>query len=284
MFIEGLHEKDLFSESFPFRLAMNSVDNFEYPCHWHNAVEIVYALEGAYEVDVNGHNLNMGQYDILIIAGGDLHSLSTYGKQGKRAFFQFDLSRVEGFGNANLVKSFLNRTRLITGMEDRELHESLELQLKLILDAFDKKEFAYELYINGRLLDILVLLSRSLIIRPDSKGTCSKSKVYGLEKINRALQYIEENYCNDITLKDVSNAAGFSEFHFSRLFKEITEKNFNKYLNEFRIKKAEKLISEHNMTITEAAHISGFNSLVTFNRLFRELKGCSPSQYKKLYI
>jgi AraC-like DNA-binding protein len=49
--------------------------------------------------------------------------------------------------------------------------------------------------------------------------------------------FIEQNYQNEITLKQLADAAGFSEYHFSRVFKEITEKNIHQYLSEFRIKK-----------------------------------------------
>ena len=109
-------------------------------------------------------------------------------------------------------------------------------------------------------------------------------KVFGLEKINNAFVFIEKNYREEITLKDVSKAAGFSEYHFSRVFKEIMEKNFHCYLNEFRVKKAEKLLMKNDITITQVAYDSGFNSVVTFNRIFKVIKGCTPSIYKKILI
>jgi len=95
----------------------------------------------------------------------------------------------------------------------------------------------------------------------------------------KAFEYIEENYKNQITLGDISTSVGFSKAHFSRTFKKITEKNFHNYLNEYRIKKVEELLLDNSITITQLAHTSGFNSIVTFNRIFKQIKGCSPTQY-----
>lgn len=103
----------------------------------------------------------------------------------------------------------------------------------------------------------------------------------GLKQINRAFEYIEKNYPGQITLKDISQAAGFSEYYFSRLFKEYTGQSFLSYLNTYRVKQAEKLLRSTEKSVLEIALDSGFNSLTTFNRIFKKIKGCSPSYYRK---
>jgi AraC-like DNA-binding protein len=89
---------------------------------------------------------------------------------------------------------------------------------------------------------------------------------------------------NDISLSDIAKAVGFSEYYFSRLFKDVTEKNFSHYLNEYRIKQAEYYLTRSGMSVAEIAYTVGFNSIVTFNRSFKSVKGCSPSTYKKIGI
>ena len=76
--------------------------------------------------------------------------------------------------------------------------------------------------------------------------------------------------------------AGYSKYHFSRLFSEYTKETFCDYLNLRRIKAAEELLLNDSLSVTEIAMQSGFSSIATFNRLFRSLKGCSPSEYRKL--
>ncbi|MBZ4647267.1 MAG: hypothetical protein PWR27_2469 [Petroclostridium sp.] len=285
MIIEGLHEKGIFTEDYPFRLTINIEENFDYPFHWHNAVELVYVLENGYKVNVNSGEYHLNEKDILIIAGGDIHGFYTRNNKGRRVFIQFDISMLDGFGDMNAVKPFLSQTKKISFQDDKHLHHALEEQILRIIAEYEKKEFAYALNLNARIYDIIVILSRNLIskISSGNEGGTVK-KVCGLEKLSKAFKYIEENYQNNITLKDVSKATGFSEYHFSRIFKEITEKNFHSYLTEFRIKKAEKLLMNTDTTVAQAAHATGFNSIATFNRTFKEIKGCTPTLYRKMCI
>ena len=85
---------------------------------------------------------------------------------------------------------------------------------------------------------------------------------------------------NDISVEDAARTAGFSKFHFSRLFKQFTDQTFCGYLNQRRISAAETLLLNPRLSITDVALQSGFSSLSTFNRTFRTLKSCTPSEFK----
>lgn len=285
MLLEGLHEKQLFAENYPFRLADNSQNGFYFPFHWHSAVELVYSITGECTVNVNGRDIVVAEKDILLIAGGDIHNLQTPEQTGRRIFIQFDLSLLQGFGGFDTIRPFLSQTRKFIRTADAQLHALLEEKLLGILCEYETREFAYALLLNARILEITAILARGLSRNtPSDYPERTNRRVTGLDKLNQALKFIEENYQNDITLKDAASSAGFSEYHFSRLFKDITEKSFSTYLNECRVRKAEKLLKTENTTIAQIAHISGFNSLATFNRVFRDIKGCSPSMYRKTKV
>ena len=177
----------------------------------------------------------------------------------------------------------LRDVRLITE-EDKSLHLQIETELQKILEEWKTGGFADELYYTARMIDILVLLCRNTLSRISIGNPAGSGKNMGLERISKSLEFIEKNYTEDIHLKDISHAAGFSEYYFSRLFKEITEKNFHQYLNEFRIKKAEVLLTDSNYTVSEAAYAVGFSSIATFERLFHQIKGCSPQEFRKLRV
>jgi AraC-like DNA-binding protein len=283
MFIEGIHEKDIYTEAYPFRIELNTFENFDWPLHWHHAAELVYPIENGYHTTVNGQEYVMCEKDILFIAGGDTHSFNTRNNKGNRFFIQFDISTMDVFGQAHQLTPFLSITKLISAKGDPLLHTELERNIVGLINEYQHRALGYTLFLNARIFDILVLLSRSVYSNVDfENSSCNSKKFHILEKLNLAFQYIEEQYQNDISLKDVSFAAGFSEYHFSRLFKEITGKHFLSYLNERRIKKAIQLLIAHNMSITEVALSSGFNSIATFNRTFKKLKGCTPVEYKKM--
>lgn len=283
MYLDGLHEKGIFGGKYPFRLEINSIEGFSYPQHWHNAMEIIYVTDGNMEVGIGNRRFNMCKSDILAVPAGEIHGMHAAGC-GKRYFIQFDIPTSDGLGDTTAFRHFITQTREFSEKYDKALHGCLVEQVEKIITEFERKEITLPLTLNARIYDILAVLSRESMGDDGGQDLCDGRKIYGLEKINRAFVYIEDNYREEITLKDVSKAAGFSEYHFSRVFKEIMGENFHNYLNEYRIKKAAKLLSTPGITIAQAAQEAGFNSFATFNRIFKDFRGITPSHYKRLLI
>ena len=278
MILEGLHEKEIYKEDFPFRIALNSEINYNYPSHWHKAVELIYSVKDNSSVKVNNIEYTLSKRDIVIVAPGDIHSFHVKGNIGIMFFIQFDFTKLFGFNGTVASKAYQFNTEIVSQEEQKILHEKLENQILQIIDEYNSRSFAYDLFFNARLLDITVILSRN-VSNMNIKNGNFLNKTYALSKLDKAFEYIEENYTNQITLNDIASSVGFSKSHFSRAFKKATEKNFHNYLNEYRIRKVEELLFDNSVTITELAYASGFNSIVTFNRTFKHIKGCSPRSY-----
>ena len=277
MILEGIHEKEIFTSAFPFRISLNTEINYNYPSHWHTAVELIYSLKDSSSVSVNNIEYILAKRDIIIVSPGDIHSFHVKDNIGMMFFIQFDLTKLYGFSRTFTSEVYQFTTEIISLKAQKTLHEKLENQILQIIDEYNSKTFAYDLFLNARLLDITVILSRDISNR-NIKGE-NPDKTYTLTRLDKAFEYIEKNYKNQFTLSDIATYVGFSKAHFSRTFKEVTEKNFHNYLNEFRIKKVEELLFDNIITITELAYASGFNSIVTFNRIFKQIKGCSPTDY-----
>lgn len=283
--LKGLHEKEIFTEQYPFRLVVNTVEDFQYPLHWHSAIELVYNTDGICRLNVAGIDFQLHEGDFLLIPSGEIHEVSSCTKDGKRFFIQFNIAALDGFGCINDINPFMEKITKIGRDKDAALQDSVEKCVTELINEYEKKEYAYALSLNARIFDILVLIARSLATKAGlSNSSDSGRKIAGLNKINSAFEYIEKNYPSEITLKDVSNAVGFSEYYFSRLFKEYTGQNFLSYLNRFRVKQAERLLRGSNKSIADISLEAGFNSLVTFNRIFRKVKGCPPTLYRKAGI
>ena len=103
------------------------------------------------------------------------------------------------------------------------------------------------------------------------------------EKFGTVLKYIDNNYMYDITLDQLADVAGYSKYHFSRIFKQYNSMSYLQYINARRTKAAELLLLDPGIPITDVAMRSGFKSLTTFNRIFKEIKHCTPTDFKKLY-
>lgn len=282
MYVDGLHEKGIFADGFPFRLEVNTFDNFDYPVHWHAVIEILYIEKNHLNINVNNREFKLEEGDILFIASGDTHGFSNRNNNGKRIFIQFDSSSLSTFGNNNIIKALISSTFKIS-IKDVPFQESIKEHILSIVENYSKKDFGFELFISARIHDIFAIISKFLADKINlENNTGNIKKMQGMDKLAEAFKFIEANYMSDISLSDVAKAVGFSESYFSRMFKDITEKNFILYLNEYRIKQAELFLMASNMSIADIAYAVGFNSIVTFNRSFKSIKGCSPSVYKKI--
>ncbi|HHV31641.1 helix-turn-helix domain-containing protein [Caproiciproducens sp. LBM24188] len=285
MKIDGIHEKELFENSFPFRIIINNDIDFQYPPHWHNAVEILYIVKNEFTLFVNSKKIVLQEKDILFIPSGDIHEFKSETPTGTRIFLNFETTSLGcSYGFMQDIRGMLSHVRRVQP-DETELYQAIKTEIDKILKEYETNGSISQLYYIARIIDILVLFCKSMPIqmRTDTLAN-GQRKVLGLEKINKTFEYIEKNYREDINLDDIANAVGFSKYYFSRIFKDITEKSFHQYLNEFRIKKAEELLENADISISQAAFESGFSSIATFDRLFKQIKGYTPQEYRKLRV
>ena len=106
-----------------------------------------------------------------------------------------------------------------------------------------------------------------------------KQKEYAA-KFNEVMEFIDTHYMDDLELDNIAASIGFSKYHFSRLFKQYTNYTFCNYLTRRRLLAAKALLEQPNLSITEIALQSGFPSISTFNRAFKQQNNCTPSEYR----
>jgi len=99
-------------------------------------------------------------------------------------------------------------------------------------------------------------------------------------RIDRVCTFINENYNNQLRLKDAADIVNMSTTAFSRFFKKSTGKTFVNYVNALRIGWACKLLIESEMNIAEISYEVGFNNLSNFNRRFFERHKINPREYR----
>lgn len=98
------------------------------------------------------------------------------------------------------------------------------------------------------------------------------------KSINKALEYIKENYEEPIALNDISKVVYLSHEYFSRLFKEEVGENFSTYLTNYRMKKAENLIKNTDMKICQISSKVGYSNASYFSKAYKKYKGVSPEE------
>lgn len=101
------------------------------------------------------------------------------------------------------------------------------------------------------------------------------------DRLHIARSYIDRHYDTSLTLEHISREAGFSPYHFIRLFRAAYRKTPHQYLMQQRIEKAKELLRSSDMPILDICYTVGFESLGSFSTLFRRIAGLSPSAYRK---
>lgn len=263
-------------------LLYDNVDNEEYPLHWHNEIELIMPLKNNYIIEMREKKYDVKENEIIIIPSGELHHI--YAMEGRRLIIQFDDSILGKHPLFAPVMRSVSAPLLISQEYDAELHS---IARKGILDIFElyysDSELAeiriYEIFINMlvRLRDFQ-LKKQFDLIEDNHDRVNEYSKMF-----DKVFRYIDKNYMYDITLELLADFSGYSKYHFSRIFKQYSTVSYIDYLNEKRIKEAENMLLNDDISITEIAGRSGFKSLATFNRAFRKLKHCTPSEFKRLH-
>jgi AraC-like DNA-binding protein len=144
----------------------------------------------------------------------------------------------------------------------------------------NEDRMSYRLAIMSQLFSLVAGLRDHLTMEELSSGARNRQRQV-LDRLRAVFSWVENNYKKPIVLEDAADVANFSMYHFSRFFKQATGLSFARYLNNYRISIAVNHLLSSSETISEIAFSSGFSSLKTFNRVFRELKGTSPREFRK---
>lgn len=100
-------------------------------------------------------------------------------------------------------------------------------------------------------------------------------------KIQQAMEYIQENFNQDLNMAVVSNRISMNYSLFSVEFKQYSGSNFVTYLRDIRIKEAKRLLAEIDLRIAEISQQIGYENDKHFMKLFKSLCGVSPTEFRK---
>lgn len=279
--LQGIHETVNFRLNSSIRL-YNNDECEDYPSHWHTPLEIIMPLENSYMVDCNGHNFNLSVGDILVICPGVMHHL--YASKGRRIIFQAEITNKNPFKELESVLSIISPALLITPDNSPTIYKELHCYMMEIATEYINNISLSEPAIYARLMEIFVLIGRNHTENPSQFDVgISKQKEY-IDKFMNICNYINVHCTEDLSLDKMAALAGYSKYHFTRLFKQFTNISFYKYINLKRIAIAEKLLVDSNISVTDVALQSGFTSLSAFIRMFKLVNNCTPSDFRSMYM
>lgn len=254
----------------------------DYQKHWHSDVEIIVVLESTYTVTIEGvskYILRPG--DIMVIPSGACHELIAP-SSGKRIIILFNNSRYKGMNDFSFLYNGTLASILIRSNSKNAYYQQLYSLIDKITEEYTKQEDKYEMYIYSMLMLFFSIIARNCMKKDREKILVKKRKMQAYtKKLVKVCKYIEDNCTKDIRVDELSELAGYSNSHFSRIFHEFIGDTYYDYITKQRISLAEEMLSNSEFAIVDIAMRSGFNSLATFNRNFRKIKKCTPSEFRR---
>lgn len=269
---------ETFVHNSPFPLSVKHLKDFDFVAHWHTEVEIILVLEGIIRVGVNSNQELIREGEMVICGSGDIHYFDSRGLSSSIASLIFSAELLESKAgwpkNGHFKSSFLTTERLTA-----IALENLASVFQMIVTEENEKKPAYEMLLKGKLLELCGLVLRHVPVLPVNRQLPSPhtSKTRRLKEI---LSYVEENFPQDLSLESLSAKFGMSPFYLSKIFHSITGMNFRRYINFIRVSEADYLLTNSSKAITDIAFECGFNSIRTFNRAFKDIKGYTPSELR----
>ena len=101
------------------------------------------------------------------------------------------------------------------------------------------------------------------------------------ERIKIMLQYIQEHYNEELILAKIAESAAVSENECLRCFRSMIGSTPIQYVKQVRIQKAADLLLSTNRKISDIGAECGFQEMSYFAKTFRELKGCTPGEFRR---
>lgn len=279
--LHGKRETVNFRSSSLVRLYRNEVEE-DYPPHWHLPGEIIAPLVNTYEVTVADQTMTLLPGDVLIIGPSELHSIKAP-KTGARYILNFHTDLFERIPDLVFVLSILQPYYLLSAAAAPQVTgELMEILRKVEMEHDSDTAVFRDAEICSLLVHFLVLVGRYALNMEMFQGLTPPKQQEYTDRFVSICDYINSHCNENLTLEQISEQAGFSKYHFARLFRELTGTTVHNYLTNRRILYAQSLLEDKSISVTEVSMRSGFNSLATFNRIFKKQLGCTPSEYRKL--
>ena len=258
-----------------------------YQAHWHSYGEFLLVGPGKTNIYmVNQKTYEMVEGDFLLVWPMEMHAIIDADRKE---------SLVIQFSNA-FINSLFDLQRIMHFYRDLHVvcinsHPELVAKLRALADQMKEIWLAAE---ADRELRCCMLLMEFMLtldayrdeLAPEIRGGDPYSYTDSvMRRIIMVTDYIKNNLtADDLSQGAMAEKAGISKDYFSRIFRSVTGMNFSKWLNMIRLEKATELLADKTMTLTEIAMLSGFQSISSFNRVFRAEKGMSPGEYRALLV
>lgn len=275
-------------KNFPLSVYHNKGDqNHVLGYHWHTEVEFIILEKGdaVFYVDTVPFQMHTGE--ALFVNSGQIHAGQLYNSPNCEfcsiVFFMNMLhNNFIGKSQDQFINPLVSTRYSLPVMynSDDSYGKSVIESLNSIISACSQKAPGYEMSVMASLYSIIhrtITSGRLLVSTPQGKN----HEAHQIEHFKDVLDFIHSNYQNKISIEDMAGKINLSPYHFCRFFKRFSGETPFDYLNHYRINHAARLLCSTNKKIMDIAFESGYANFSYFIKLFKQIKGCTPSVFRK---
>lgn len=240
--------------------------------HWHTGIEVLYFHGGDGRLWINGKQIHIEEEGIALANSNEPHQIIRYETNQARG-----CTIIISYEYMKLLHSKIDQCYFILD-EEHPSYERLKWYMRELLSVYqrkDRNEF-YHIKLNIIANEIIYLLLTDFCVENGDMHTQKYEDRYRM-----IIQFIEENYKENLKMEQLADKFGFSPEYFSRSFKKYMGVNFKDYLTRRRLMEAEQLLMKTDRQVAEIALESGFTDIKVFYEVFKREYGSTPSAYRK---
>lgn len=251
----------------------NIVDKgFEQFRHWHSDTEYIYVEKGNLLIELDGRDVRIEKGEMLIITGNVIHTFIESEGESVIYVVRIPMKNIDILKNVQfeeVAKLFENCLLIKPNKKIIEHYREL---------VFLERNEYNELYITCGMIQLAIMIysDKTLI-----KQVFDNKKVEFSEVTVQIQEFIEKSLNQKLTLTMLAEHLNMSKSHCSKIIKQKTKFGFTEYVNQVRLREAEKYIRITDMQMIEISNATGFNSIQSFNRNFKKYCGITPTNYRK---
>ena len=259
-------------------------DEFSMPTmHFHPEFEIYYLLDGAryYFIENKTYPINKGS--LVLVDAMQIHKTSACGKAvHDRFLIELTSEPFSGFLKSVCgltLKSLFSEHAGIWELDEAG-RRHVEALLYSIADEFKCQRAHYSNIVMMKIAELLLFVTRLKTGgRAGTEASLSESSKH--TQIHGVTEYISENYDKVKSLDEICRLFYISKSYLCRIFKEVTGFTVQEYINMRRIKKAQELLEESDMNVSEISAALGYGTMTHFGRVFRKYTETTPLKYRR---
>lgn len=247
--------------------------------HYHPEIQLVYVNGGSGKRHIGSHLSYFHEGELILIGSNLPHQGFTNRLSGNQTETVVQM-KPDFLGNYFFTIPEMSDIQMMLERSKRGL--SFHGQTKFSIG--EKVEALNDLDSFTRIISLIEILQD---LATSDEYTVLNAEGFSIEvakqdndRINIALNYIREHFQSHIALDDMAELISMTVPSFCRYFKKLTGKTFVRFVNDYRLVHAAKLLSEEQLSITAVCYESGFSNYSHFTKQFNEFTGKSPSKYR----